>query len=109
MQITPAPGVPTLAPSLPRAGDPLPLPRRLRNSRNLSAQRQAAETQPADPKLAQVRARASAQLTAIVPARGKLRPRLLAAHLIKLCLDLCVLHSLCCSQFTFHSWLSARS
>jgi hypothetical protein len=48
------------------------LPRRLRNPWNLSAQRQAAEAQAADAELAQKRARASAQVAAVVLARRKL-------------------------------------
>src|SRR5579872_3790983 len=48
------------------------LPRRLRNPWNLTAQRKLPEAQAADSKLAQVSARASAKLAAVVLARGKL-------------------------------------
>src|SRR3954452_18067212 len=48
------------------------LPGRLRNTRNLSAQRQAAETQAAKAELAEKRARASADLAAVMLARRKL-------------------------------------
>src|SRR5882724_999393 len=85
------------------------LPRRLRNPRNLSAQRQAAETQAANPELAQIRARTSAQFAAVMTARGELQLRLLASCFIKLRLDLCVLHSFCSSQFTFSSQLPAQA
>src|SRR5207302_10385599 len=48
------------------------LPARLRNPRNFPTQRQPAETQAANAKLAQVAARTSANLAAVVLARGKL-------------------------------------
>jgi len=55
-----------------------PSPRRLRNPRNFPAQREPAEAQAANAELAQKCARPSAQLAAVVLARGKLRfPRLL--------------------------------
>src|SRR5215470_15278073 len=102
---------PMLAPfaSRNRAYDapPYHLPRRLRNSRNLAAQRQLPETQPADAELAQVRARASADLAAVVLARRELR------LLYVLRLDLAfrrVLHSFCCScHLASSSWLLASS
>ena len=81
----------------------IPSPGRLRNPGNLSPQRQAAETQAANAELAQIRARTSAHLAAVMLARGKLRLRLFASRIVKLLLDLCVLDSFCCSQLTFRS------
>src|ERR1700733_11331768 len=75
------------------------LPGRFRDPRNLPAQRQPAEAQAAQSKLAQVSARTSAQLAAVVPARGKLGGLLfLVARQLKLLLDLCVFNSFCCSH-----------
>jgi len=59
------------------------LPGRLRNAWNFTTQRQTAETQATYPELAEISARASADLAAVVFARRKFR---LA----------CVLYSLCC-------------
>jgi hypothetical protein len=59
------------------------LPGRLRNPGDLSLKSQPAETQPADAKLAQESARASANLAAVVLARRELGL-------------LCVLYSFCC-------------
>src|SRR5580765_3948039 len=65
------------------------LPRRLRNPRNLPAQRQPTETQTAQPELAQERPRPPANLAAVVPPRRELRPRLLlVARLLEHFLDL---------------------
>src|SRR5579871_429571 len=61
------------------------LPRRLGNPWNLTAQRELPEAQPADTELAQIGARASAKLAAVVLARGELRLS-------------CVLDSFCCSS-----------
>src|ERR1700678_384574 len=73
------------------------LPGRLRNAWNLAAQRQSAEAQAAHSELAEKRARTSAQAAAVVPARGKLGPRLLGvAGQLKLLLDLRVFYSFCC-------------
>jgi len=81
------------------AGAECLLPGRLRDAWNLAAKSQPAETQAADAELAQVRSRASAQLAAVVPARGKLgRCRFAAARLLKLFLDLRVLNSFCCGH-----------
>src|ERR1700754_4580493 len=55
---------------MPRAS---PLPGALHDAGDLAAQREPAETQAADAKLAQECARAAAQLAAVVLARGKLR------------------------------------
>ena len=55
----------------------MPLPRRLRDARNLAAQRQPAEAQAAQAELAQISARTSANLAAVVSARGKFRSLLL--------------------------------
>src|SRR5579863_7940577 len=76
------------------------LPRRFRNPRDFSPQCKPPETQPADAEFAQKRTRASANLAAVVPARGKLRcGLLLTARIAELLLDLRVLHSLCgCSH-----------
>jgi hypothetical protein len=49
------------------------LPGRLQHAWNFATQRQSAEAQAADAELAQVRARAPAQLATIVLARGELR------------------------------------
>jgi hypothetical protein len=51
----------------------LSLPGRLQHAWNFATQRQSAEAQAADAELAQVRARASAQLATVVLARGELR------------------------------------
>jgi hypothetical protein len=48
------------------------LPRRLRNSRNLSAQRQLPETQAANAELAQISARTSANAAAVMLPRREL-------------------------------------
>src|ERR1051325_3804094 len=53
-------------------GSILSLPGRLRNPRNLTPQRQPAETQAANAELAEERARTSANLAAVVLARGEL-------------------------------------
>src|SRR5580692_8033303 len=75
------------------------LPGRFRDPGNLPAQCQPAEAQAAQSKLAQVSARPSAQLAAVVPARGKLgRLLFLVARQLKLLLDLCVFNSFCCSH-----------
>jgi hypothetical protein len=58
-------------------------PRRLRNAWDLAAQGQAAETQAADAKLAQIGARTSADFAAVVLARRELRLS-------------CVFNSFCC-------------
>src|SRR5580704_947212 len=77
----------------------LPLPRRLRNPRNLPAQRELAEAQAANAELAHVSARTPAELAAVVLPRGKLRLRqLVVARRRKLLFDLCVLHSFCGSH-----------
>src|SRR5438445_6846892 len=60
------------------------LPRRLGNTRDLPTQRQTAEAEPADAELAQIAARASADLAAVVLACGELWFS-------------CVLNSFCCS------------
>ena len=74
-------------------------PGRLGNPRNLAAKSQSAEAQAADAKLAQVSPRTSAELAAVMPARGKLGLRpFAAARLLKLFLDLRVLDSFCCSH-----------
>src|SRR5450755_2287605 len=74
-----------------------PLPRRLRNPRNLPAQRQPAEAQPANAELAQESPRPSAQFAAVMPPRGKLRlGRLGIARLLKHFLNFRVLHSFRC-------------
>src|SRR5882672_4984347 len=73
------------------------LPGRLRNPRNFPPQREPAEAQPANAKLAQKRPGPSAQLAAVVPPRGKLRLRRLGvARLLKHFLNLRVLHSFRC-------------
>src|SRR5271165_16049 len=75
------------------------LPRRLRNSGDLAAQRQPAEAQAAHAELAQVSARTPAQLAAVVPTRGEFRPLLfLVARQLKLLFDLRVFNSFCCSH-----------
>src|SRR5882672_9599240 len=81
-------GYPALA-LFARMGDLLP--GRLRNPGNFSPQSQPAETQAANPELAQISARTSAELAAVVLARGELG---LSG----------VLDSFCCSgQCTFSS------
>src|SRR5579872_2711598 len=73
------------------------LPRRLRNPWNFPAKRQLPETQAANAELAQKSARTSAQLAAVVLARGKLGFS-------------CVLNSFCCSRhFASSSYLLAVS
>src|SRR5581483_11307804 len=70
------------------------LPRRLRNSRNLSPQRQPAETQAANAELAEIRTRTSANLAAVMLARGELG----LLHILRFNLALrTVFHSFCCS------------
>jgi hypothetical protein len=89
---------PTTHGQLPTTNDGS-LPGRLRHSRNLSPQRQPAEAQPAHAELAQKRPRPPANLAAIMPARGKFRPRLLfVARLLKYFLDLRVLNSFRCGH-----------
>src|SRR5215472_11064740 len=51
---------------------PFHLPRALRNSRNFSLERQTAEAQTADAELAQIGPRTSANLAAVLGARGEL-------------------------------------
>src|ERR1700733_6194657 len=76
--------------------DRISLPRRLRTPWNLPAQRQLPEAQAANAELAQERARPSAQLAAVMPARGKLRLRLfVVARLLKRLLDLRVFNPFC--------------
>src|ERR1700726_2157674 len=89
---------------------PLPLlPRRFRNSGNLSPQRQAPETQAAQAELAQISARTSANLAAVVLARGKLWLRFFVlTRLLKLRFDLCVLNSFCCSHEILKETLSSN-
>src|SRR5271155_4152732 len=75
------------------------LPRRLRNPRNLPAQRQLPEAQPAQAELAQIRARTSAHLAAVMSARGKLRLLLaLGSRHLKRLLYFRVFDSFCCSH-----------
>src|SRR5215469_3530459 len=69
---------------LPKTDDRL-LPGRLRNPGDLTLQGQTAEAQAAYTELAQVRARPSADLAAVVLARGKLGL-------------LCVFYSFCCCR-----------
>src|SRR5271166_1312385 len=86
------------------------LPGRLRYPGNFSPQRQSAETQAADAELAEVPARASTNLAAVVLARGELQFRLLTPRVVKLLLDLRVLDSFCCGcHLAFSSWLLAFS
>jgi hypothetical protein len=63
------------------------LPGRLRNPWNFPAQRELAEAQAANAELAQKGARTSAQLAAVMLARGKLGLS-------------CVFNSFCCSRQT---------
>src|SRR5215469_3415097 len=78
---------------------PNALPGRFGDAWNFAAKSQSAEAQAAYAELAQVRSWTSAQLAAVVPARGKLgRCRFAAARLLKLFLDLRVLNSFCCSH-----------
>src|ERR1700692_1117830 len=71
-----------------------PLPGRLRNSRDLSPQRQPAETQAAQPKLAQKSSGTPANLAAVMLARRELR----LLYVLRLGLAIrAVLHSFCCS------------
>src|ERR1700731_3833215 len=75
------------------------LPRRLRNSGNFATQGQAPETQAAQAELAQISARTSANLAAVVLARRKLRLRSFAlARLLKLLFNLGVFNSFSCSH-----------
>src|ERR1700690_1039453 len=75
----------------------VPLPRRLRNSRNLAPQRQSPETQPTNAELPEKSPRTPANLAAVVLTRRKLRL-------------LCVLNSFCCcSHLASSSWLLASS
>jgi hypothetical protein len=78
-----------------RASGALSLPGRLRNPWNLPAQRELAEAQAADAELAQKSPRASAQLAAVMLARGELG--LLYVFRLLMQPD-AVFHSLCCSQ-----------
>src|SRR6185312_2844021 len=94
---------------LAQGGRFMTLPGRLRNPGNLSAQRQPAKAQPADAELAQVSPRTSAQLAAVMPARGKFWGRALTPRFVKLGLNLCVFHSFCSSQFAFSSQLPAAA
>jgi hypothetical protein len=74
-------------------------PGRLRNSWDLTAQRQAAEAQAADAKLAQVRARTTAELATVVPARRKLwLGDFVVARPLELLFDLSVFNSFSCSH-----------
>ncbi len=74
------------------------LPRRLRNSWNLPAQRELAEAQAANAELAQKSARPSAKLAAVVLARGKLR---LLHVLCTLVQSHSVFNPLCCRRHIF--------
>src|SRR5580704_11585299 len=86
------------------------LPGRLRDSRNLPAQRQLPEAQPAQSELAQIRARPSANLATVVPARGELVPLLfLVARQLKLLFDLRVLNPFRCSHAILNECLSSNS
>jgi hypothetical protein len=85
------------------AGTAALLPGRFRNARYLSTQSQPTETQAAQPELAQVGARPSANLAAVVLARGKLRPGPLPPCVVEFLLDLCVLNSFCGGHFAFSS------
>src|SRR5437899_6983445 len=77
----------------------MPLPGRLGNAGNLAAKSQPAEAQAADTKLAQVCPWTSAELAAVMPARGEFGLWTLAtARLLKFFFDLRVLNSFCCSH-----------
>src|SRR6185437_7611770 len=66
------------------------------NSGTFSPQRQTTEAKPANSELAEIGPRPSADLAAVVPARGKLGPRPFSPCVVKLLLDLRVLDSFCC-------------
>src|SRR3954469_3388181 len=84
-----------------RNEEPHYLPGRLRDAGDLALEREPAEAQAADAELAQVRARASAELAAIVAAARELGFLSLGARRRVHALDLCVLDHLCCGCHCF--------